>query len=475
MSDSKKLIKNTTIYALGDIIPKFISFISFPILTRYLIPADYGIVNYINALTTFLLAIGFLCSNTYYLVHYYRCETVEDQKKLLGNLFSFVIAFNVFIMVIFLLFGKPVFALIGSKVEFYPYIVLAVVYNFFNIFAVLPSALYRLLEKPMMLTIINVANGVVTMILTFVLVIHYKMAALGVLEANLIVSFLFLFIFLYTIRRHVTWNFNFPQIKQILAFSLPLVPGTIAYYITSLSDRVLINKYLSLNDLGIYGTASTLSLVLIIFSNGAYKAFEPHIFKRWGGDGFERTFESIRNVFMYILLVGVLCLSVFSKEFFEIMTSSKFHEAYWYVPMIIIGVYCSSIGMLYGTIITAKGKTKISSLINTVGAVISILLNVLLLHKFGLIVAALVSSFTITVMMSISIWYAAIKVERVKPFLSILICAATIYFLVYVLDIKQIMLFIAVKFLVLSVVIAIISWMLAVNPFKVMREMLVKK
>ena len=299
MSDSKKLIKNTTVYAIGDIIPRFLNFISFPILTRYLLPSDYGIVNYVTALTTFLMAFGFLCINTYYLVHYYRYESITAQKRLLGNLFSFVIGFNLLIVIVFLLFGNYAFQQIGSKISFYPYIVIALAFNFCNVFAVLPTALYRLLEKPMLLTIINVTNGVITMVLTFVLVIHYKYAALGVLYANLIVSFIFSFIFLYTIRQHIIWNFNFKQIKTVLAFSLPLFPGTIAYYVTTLSDRILINKYLNLNDLGIYGTASTLALILIIFSNGAYKAFEPHIFKKWGSDGFKNTFESLRNGYVY--------------------------------------------------------------------------------------------------------------------------------------------------------------------------------
>ena len=72
------LIKNTTIYALGDIIPRLIGFVSLPILTVYLTPSDYGIVNYVNTLNTFLLALGFLSVNTYFLVFYYRCTISEE-------------------------------------------------------------------------------------------------------------------------------------------------------------------------------------------------------------------------------------------------------------------------------------------------------------------------------------------------------------------------------------------------------------
>ena len=128
------LIKNTTIYALGDIIPRLIGFISLPILTRYLSPADYGIVNYVNTLNTFLLALGFLCVNTYFLVYYYRSKDKEEQKKLLGNLSTFIILFNAVLVIILLFFGEYFFAAIGSKIAFYPYIVIAVFTNFFNLF-----------------------------------------------------------------------------------------------------------------------------------------------------------------------------------------------------------------------------------------------------------------------------------------------------------------------------------------------------
>ena len=60
-----------------------------PILTNYLSPAEYGIVNYINTLNLFLVVFSVLCLNTYYLVFYFR-ESTDEQKKMLGNLSAFI-------------------------------------------------------------------------------------------------------------------------------------------------------------------------------------------------------------------------------------------------------------------------------------------------------------------------------------------------------------------------------------------------
>jgi O-antigen/teichoic acid export membrane protein len=464
-----KLIKNTTIYAMGDIIPRLIGFISLPILTQYLSPTDYGIVNYVNTLNTFLLALGFLSLNTYFLVFYYRCKSNEEQKRLLGNLSTFIILLNSLIVVFLLFFGKYLFDALGSNIDFYPYIVIAVFINYFNLFSILPSALFRVLEKPMPLTVLNISRGIVAFALTLILVIFYDYTALGVLYANLIVNFVFAFIFIYMIRNHIVWNLNFKKIKEALAFSLPLVPGAIAYYLTTISDRILIDKYLSLSDLGIYGIAATIALILNIFSFGAYKAFEPYIFKNWGSDQFVSVFQHIRNNFVYVLLIGVLLLSIFAKEFFFLMTDEQFHEAYIYVPMIIIGVYSSSIGLLYGTIITARERTKINSLIVIIGATISVTLNVLFLPRYGLFSAAIVSSLAMTVMLVISVWYAKIKISHIKPFISSILVAATIYVMVYLIQIEQILLSIALKSFVLIVVLSLVSLILSVNPFKIIK------
>ncbi|WP_432222937.1 oligosaccharide flippase family protein [Flavobacterium sp. TMP13] len=474
MQESKQLVKNTTIYALGDIIPRLLGFISFPILTSYLTPADYGVVNYVNTLTTFMLVCSFLCTNTYYLVFFYRCENEIAQKKLLGNLSTFVIGFNILIVLFFLLFGEYLFGFYESNIPFYPYIIIGVLTNFFAIFSILPSALYRLLERPMFLTVLNVSRGLISLVLTIVLVVCFGYSALGVLYANLVVNAVYAVVFLYTTRNYIIWNFNIKQLKTVLIFSLPLVPGSLAYYVTTISDRVLIDKYLNLNDLGIYSTAATLALILNVFSYGAYKAFEPFIFKSWGGENFLNIFEKIRNNFVYILLLGAVSLSIFSKEFFQVMSGVKFHGAYFYVPMIIIGVYCSSIKMLYGTVVTAKGKTKVNSLISIIGAVISIVLNVQLLPRFGLISAALVSSLALTTECLILIWYAKLEIERIRPVLGFILGVLTIFLFVYLIDIDNFFASIFIKIIVLSSTVFLLSKILAVNPFKMIKG-LVKK
>ena len=431
-----QLVKNTTIYAIGDIAPRLLSFISFPILTQYLVPAEYGIINYVNTTNTFLTIIGFLCLNTYYLVFYNRQKDVVEQKKLLGNLFLFVIGINIIGTMLLFVIGPYIMESFDSNVAFYPYMAIGVVSNLFNILSVLPLALFRMQEKPWPVTIINVVKGLLGFILTLLVVVKYNYQAEGVLFVNMTLSILFGFVFIYILWQNMIININWKQIREALVFSLPLVPGALSYFAVSMSDRMLIDKYLTLNDLGIYSTASTIALLLNILANGAYKAFEPYFFKIYGTPNFKVDFKKVHDGYFFVLICGALGLSLFSKEFFEIFTSASFHQAYYFVPLVLIGVVCSSMNLLFGTIITARGKTRINSLISITGGFISIVLNVYFLPRIGLIGACVSSAVAMGVMLIMSIYNAHIDIEYGESLFVIFIAVFSIYSLVYVLKLS---------------------------------------
>ena len=451
------LVKNSTIYAIGDIAPRLLSFISFPILTTYLSPAEYGIVNYVNTVNLFLTILGFLCLNTYYLVYYYRMKDETEQKRLLGNLSVFVVGLNTVVTVLLFCIGPYFFDFIGSNIDFYPYLAIGLVTNLFNILAILPSALFRLQERPLPLTILNVLKGVLIFGLTLWLVVGYQFKAEGILLANMAVTVIFGIIFAWITARNMIWNINWKQIKKALIFSLPLLPGSLSYYLVSMSDRILIDKYLNLNDLGIYSTASTLALILNIVAYGAYKAFEPYFFKIYGTSQFTAQFIKVRNAYFFVIISGALGLALFAKEFFQLFSEEKFHIAYYYVPMILIGVVASSMTMLYGTIVTAREKTKINSAISMCGGVLSVFLNIVLLPRLGIVAACIASAVSLCFMLIASIHFSKVNVSHKKIIEALLVVVIGVFVNVYCYTISSIVESISMKCFVYVIILFLVA------------------
>ena len=446
------LVKNSAIYALGDIVPKLLAFIIFPILSEYLSPEQYGIVSYVNTLNTFLVIACFLCLNTYYLVYYYRVEGPVEQAKLLGNITIFVTGLNIIITALLFLTGNRIFSSFGSDMDFFPYIAIGVATNFCNVFSVLPSALFRVQERPLPLVILNILKGVITTGLTLVLVIGCGFKAIGVLYAGLIVSAVFAVIFAAITYRNMIWNFDWKQIKHALKFSLPLLPGSIAYYIVTMSDRILIDKYLDLFRLGIYSTASSLALVLNIVSYGAYKAIEPFFFKNYGAPDFNQNFNRIFNAYFIVMMLGAVCIGIYAKDFIILLVDEQYLPAYRYVPFVLIGVVAASVRMMFSTVITAQSRTKINAAITIIGGAISVILNVLLLQRMGIMAACISSAVSTCFMLGCSIYFSKIRIEYGKHALIILLCCATVWVSVYLLQTGALWLSLTIKTILIFIV-----------------------
>lgn len=463
---ASKLLTNTIIYAIGDIIPRLVSFIVFPILTRYLTPSDYGIVNYVNTIVLFFLMVSVLCLNTFYLVYYFKVGGEEAQKRLLGNLSVFIIGLNLLMTTLLLVLGFVYPALFSSNIDFYPYIALGVGTNFFNILTILPAALFRVQENPLPLTALNVAKGIITAGLTLVLVVFYNYTASGILWSTFIVSVVFGIIFLFITLKNMIFCFEWEQIKKGLRFSLPLLPGSLAYYALSVSDKLFIERYLDLTALGIYSTAVTLAMILNIITYGAYKAFEPYFFKTYGSDNFKTQFVFIQNIYLFVVLFGAMGLSMFAREFFTFFASDLYSEVYYYVPMAEISVVFISMSMLYGTIVTAREKTKISSLANIIGGCISVVLNIILLPYLGIIASCIASSLTTFTILAIVAYNAKLDISFIRPVLSLAIAITCVFVMVYIFSFDNVWISIGLKGVSLLCSLFVISRVLNIDHRK---------
>lgn len=468
-----KLAKNTAIYAIGDIIPKLLNLITFPIMTSNLSTGDFGIINYINSIEAFLTILTFLGLKTYYLVYYYKMPNEEERKKLLGNLTLFILGFNLLLTVILTLIGQPLFKSLGSgDVGFFPFIFVGVLTNFFSILSVLPSALYRVRENPLPLTIINAVKGFLIMVLTWWWVVR-EPSAITVLNIKLIVSVVFGIFFLYITFKNSILKFNWKQLKKALAFSLPLVPGDVAYYLSSMSDRILIERYLSVEVLGIYSVAATLAGMLNILGYGAYKAFEPYFFKTYGHPTFVNSFEKVRDILLYILLILALCLTAFSKEFVKIFAKPEYGEAYIYVLPLTLGVVINTLSIMYATVLTAQSRTKICAAISILCAVVSVVLNILLLPRIGVWSSAIA-----TIVINLLTYMLAKYISKVKTTnnsFTILIATFLLFSLISVLiNTENLVLSLIIKSSLVALFVFFASFICKMYPLQLIKTMLKK-
>lgn len=460
------VLKNTIVYAIGDIVPKILAFILFPVLTRFMTPADYGIVNYVNSLAAFLLVFSILSLNTYYLVNYHKCQTDAERERLLGGLTVFVFGYNILVVLFFATAGYFYARYFDNKIPFYPFILVGILANFFNTFSLLPFASYRVKGKARHFAMVNIAKNVLQLLLTVFMVVALKLSARGVLYSILITNVFFCIFFVVYTFRNAILNFNFELIKKALVFSLPLVPGALAYLFINLLDRIIIARFLTLNDLGLYGTAATLGFLINIVSTGFYQAFEPHIFKHYHKPNFVDDFQRLRKLLLFVLLTVSLAIALYSQEFLYYMSGKGFRNAYLYVPFLLLGGVFAGMNMLYSTIITASGRTRANSFNIIIGCIVSVGANLVLVPLIGIWGAALAFSVGFGVILVLAILKSGYPPVGKKETGIWLLWATGIYLLVYCFRLSPGYFSIVVKACLLAIFVAAAYWLLGIKVQK---------
>ena len=451
---------------IGEIIPKILGLLLLPIMTRYLTPEEYGIIAYIDAIVIFIFVLSVMSLNSYLLREYYELKDKVKQEKLIGNFFIFLIVYNIVSFFIFTGLLSLLFGFLDLQFDFFHIMLLALIGNFFEIFSIFPQIIFRIQEKAIPYIYFTISKACLQMGSILVLLIYLDQGVFSKYYAVLVINVLFAVISLYIVRKNAIFSFDFSQIKQGLKFSLPLMIGAMSFLILDVSDRFILEQYVSLSDLGLYSIAYTLGFAVNVIINGSYKAFEPLLFREAKQANFINSFYTIKKQYMFLVFTVGLLVIMFSQELLYFMTSEKFHEAYYLVPFIVLAAISKGIYTLYAVLLMVQKKTKVLSYAVLIGAITNIAINLLFLGAYGSVVAA-ISTFIAFLLMTVIIhsktfeYYSFSIFEESKEYfilLGFLFISCVLYYYYY-LDIQlnlaifsiKISIFIIILFLLIRI------------------------
>lgn len=413
-------MKNTIIIFLGKACTQLISFFLLPLYTGYLSTSDYGIVDLITTYVTLLVPIITLeleMSIFRFLVD--SRGNKKDTKELMSN--------NFFLLGVCLSIFIVLYLIVGMFVNIpYKYVILI------NIIVCTLSGNFlqiaRGFGKTLDYSISCILTGVTTILSNILLIAVFKLGAVGMIIsmalANGICS-LYLFIKL-KMYNYVDFNFtNKKLIKSMYSYSIPLIPNGISWWIINVSDRSIISWILGTAANGIYAVSNKfptiLSSLLGVFNLSWSESAALHI----NSNDRDQFFSDITNTVVKLfssLGVGMIACMPFV---FPILINSKYIDAYYHIPILILGAVFNVVICLYSAIYIAKKMTKEVAFTSIIGAIINILVNVILIKKIGVFAASLSTAISYFVMMLYRYFdlkkYMNIKFEKGLIIKSILI------------------------------------------------------
>ena len=208
-------------------------------------------------------------------------------------------------------------------------------------------------------------------------------------------------------------EFNKPALKQLIQFSAPIVPSSIALWVVNLSDRLIIIHFLGSAANGIYAVANKIPSLY----STAYNIFNlawTETAVKVSDDGNPAAYYSKLFHVLFKFLIGVmLALIALTPVIFAVLVKGDYGVAIYQVPILYFGIFFNSLVNFYSGIYIALKRTKQVGYSSAAGAVLNVAMNLALVKQIGLYAASIstaVSFFVIVIYRALDL-NKAIKIK----------------------------------------------------------------
>lgn len=395
----KNLFKQTAIYGLATVLPKMFSFLLVPLYTNLLPKAEYGKVSIIFAYMIFfnvILAYGMETA-------FFRFYNKEDDKdKVIETATVSLFWTTIVFLFVALLYRSTLSDLTGIDAQYIGYTIWILA---LDALVIIPFSKLRAIQKPMVYATVKIGNVLVNLTLSVLFLLYLPRIVHnnpnGFLSSIYIENFQIGYIFLANIIASLLtflvlspnyfllkWKFDFVLWKQMMRYGLPILVAGIAFAINEQFDKILLAKLLPTNiaesEVGVYSACYKLGLFMVLYRTAYTLGIEPFFFSHASDKNAPQTYAMVTKYFVIFgsfILLSVIVFADLFKRF--LITDSSYWVAMKVVPLIILanfflGIY-TNLSVWYKLI----DKTQVGAYISIVGALITLVLNYLLIPSMS--------------------------------------------------------------------------------------------
>ncbi|MBS1486361.1 MAG: polysaccharide biosynthesis C-terminal domain-containing protein [Bacteroidetes bacterium] len=392
MSKIKKLAGETVIYGLGNILPRFLNFLLVPIHTSFFHAEEYGIYTKLMALVGVLNILYSFGMET----AFFRFTTKEgaDPKKIFNIAQTAVTGISTVLTALLIFFSAGVAKLLSVEGHENFIVWLALIMFVDNVVSI-PFARLRLEKKPLQFAFFRVSNVMIQIGLTLYFLYVVFDPAMGIAYlflANLIANGFYLLFFAKTF---FTWRpaYDRAMFSSMIGYAYPIMLTGLAGMMNEFFSRIALDKWLPDNfypgktaafAVGVFGVCYKLSVFMNLTVQAFRMAAEPFFFSHATDRNSPQLFARVNHYFIIVCCFILLAVSI-NLDWLKILFLRK--EEYWVglsiVPPLLLGYLFLGVYYNFSVWFKLTDRTYFGTIITLGGALLTLLLNYLLIPVAG--------------------------------------------------------------------------------------------
>ena len=334
-----------------------------PILTGYLTKEQYGTLDLVSLLVSLLLPVATLQIHTAafrFLIDHKHDR--EKAKLYFSNILAFV-ALKIWICIYFL----------------------------FDILVAEARQITRGLSRNLDYSISSIVSAMVRMVFIVLLVkaLHYELTgAVVALAISPVLSLAYLFV---RVRMYELIDFSLfdPQVlKEMLAYSWPMVPNNMSMWVMRVSDRFVVTLFMGVAANAVYAVANKIPSLLSLAQSTFTLAWQENASivskDKDAAEYYSKMFSVMLNLYAGFLGLLIACTPIL----FALLIRGSYEEAYQQMPVLFLGMFFSCMSTFLGGIYIAFKATKSVGISTMLAALCNFVVDLALIRYIGLYAAS---------------------------------------------------------------------------------------
>jgi O-antigen/teichoic acid export membrane protein len=383
-----ELARHSAVYGIGPLVARFLAVLLLPIYTRYLSPADYGLIETLIALWTVLSVLLAAGVKSAFFRFYFDEADEAGRRRVIRTSFWFTMASGTAGLAAGLALAGPISELLFATGEHSDLVRATFVGIWAHVNYEQITALFRVEQRSTAYLIATVINVVLTVALTVLLVVVWEQGPIGVIVGNFTGTLVVYTGLLAYRREQLGLELDRPLLREMNRFGMPLVPSALFLWALNFSDRFFLVKLSGPREVGLYSigvrVASAIVLLLAAFRT-AWPAFAYSI-----EDDREaaRTYSYVLTYLVAVTSWMALALGILAPWLVQLLTTEPFYSAERVVAPL---AFAAALFGAYIVVVIGIGRARMTRsnwVITGAAAALNVVLNLLLIPPFGMMGAA---------------------------------------------------------------------------------------
>jgi O-antigen/teichoic acid export membrane protein len=384
-----RLARHSAVYGLGGLVARILAVVLLPLYTRHLTRADYGAIGTLIALTSVLVVLLRLGTQSAFFRFYFDSRDPKERLVVVRTAFWFTMTMATLGLVVGIAFASPISHALfgtGSRADL-------VTAAFVGLWAQMNYAqlasLFRVEERSTAFVIASLTNVLVTVVATVILVVPLDEGALGVIVGNFTGTLVVYLGVLSYRREQLGLQFDWQLFKRMEHFGLPLVPSAIALWAINFVDRFFLNRLSGVAETGLYFLAVQVSSVIVFLLMAFRLAWPAFAYSIEDDQEAKRTYPYVLTYLLFICSWLSLALGLLAPWIVHVLATPKFYGGARAVALL---CFASTAYAGYAVVVIGVGRarqTRFNWIVTGTAAILNIVLNIVLIPPYGQIGAAI--------------------------------------------------------------------------------------